>query len=126
MHELAVLAPSEAGIDRAPAKLAAQVRLAGLHSVKGFLQVPQPVGILQQFGPAVEDSILDPIGQGGEILQSVKAGRLQSALRVARRAAAVLGRAAMGASDADRMEPARTWLQPVLDADLMPPEIAHV
>ena len=41
MPEPAVLALPEAGVDRAPGKIAAQVRLAGLHPVKGFLQVPQ-------------------------------------------------------------------------------------
>jgi hypothetical protein len=91
-----------------------------------LLQAPERIGVFKKVLFAAEQRLFDQLGHGGEVVHGVEPYRLSPALVISLRPASVFGRTRMGATRAYGIGLFTVRLQLILDADLVPPEIAHV
>src|SRR4051794_17726458 len=121
MHDLPMLAATQAGVDRSPGEPNALPALAHLCARQSLLERPARVGVVEDLGPSFKHGLFDDVGHGVDILESIQRTPSIAPDVVAGRTATVLRRAGFMAGDAGRIGVTGDRLEPLLEPDLMAP-----
>src|SRR5271169_2766480 len=126
MHEVAMLASTQTGIDRPPGEWSPLGTLACLAAPDGRLQPPSRLVIVEDFRPAIQRDLADDLGHGFEILERIQRQHAVTPSHESRRSATVLRRAGTAAPDAGRVCLSHFRLLAILDANFVAPRNVQV
>src|SRR3954452_14867765 len=121
MHDLPMLAATQAGVDRSPGERNARPALAPLCARQSLLERPVRVGVVEDLGPSFKHGLFDDVGHGVDVLESIQRTPSIASDVVAGRTATVLRRAGGMAGHAGRIGLTGDRLKPGLEPDLVAP-----
>src|SRR3954454_24391407 len=121
MHDLPMLAATQAGVDRSPGERHALPALAPLCARQSLLERPARVGVVEDLGPSFKHGLFDDVGHGVDVLKGIQRTPSLAPDVVVGRTATVLRRAGRGAGDAGRIVWWADRPEPLPEPDLMAP-----